>query len=106
MLAVSSRIVASVFAFAGCCFAASFGTVVPLHGSVSDIALDERHGRLYAASFTAYRVEVINTATKAALAPIAVSAPPSAVAVSPDNRFLVVGEYQKPIDPSNPSFAL
>ena len=46
------------------CFAANFGTVVPVHGTVSDIALDESRGRLYAANFTAYRVEVIHTSTR------------------------------------------
>jgi uncharacterized protein (TIGR03437 family) len=81
------------------CLAANFGTVVPVHGTVSDIALDERHGRVYAANFSAYRVEVVNTATNALLSPFSVPMPPSAVAVSPDNRFLVVGEYQAP-DPA------
>ena len=38
------------------------------------------------------------------LAPITVSAPPSAVAVSPDNRFLVIGEYQKPVSTPNGGF--
>jgi uncharacterized protein (TIGR03437 family) len=81
---------------AGSCVAATFGTVVPLHGTVSDIALDESRGRLYAANFSAYRVEVISTTSRAVLAPIVVASPPSAVAVSPDNRYLVIGEYQKP----------
>ncbi|MSV35208.1 MAG: hypothetical protein EXQ47_06355 [Bryobacterales bacterium] len=78
------------------CFAATFGTVVPIHGTVSDIALDERRGRVYAANFSAYRVEVVDTAGKRLLVPIPVTRPPSAVAVSPDNRFLVIGEYEIP----------
>lgn len=98
MLAVLFRSLGTALVLAGSCLAATFGTVVPVRGTVSDIALDESRGRLYAANFSAYRVEVIDTAAKALLAPIAVSAPPSAVAVSPDNRFLVIGEYQKPIN--------
>ena len=43
---------------------ATFGTVVPLDipvgGHVSDIVLDEPRGVLYAANFTARRIEVIS----------------------------------------------
>lgn len=78
------------------CFAASFGTVVPVHGMVSDIALDESRGRIYAANFSAYRVEVINTSTRKLATSIPTQNPPSAVAVSPDGRYLVIGEYQTP----------
>src|ERR1044071_5952467 len=42
--------------------AASFGTVVPIGGHASDIALDEARGVLYIANFTANRIEVMNTA--------------------------------------------
>jgi uncharacterized protein (TIGR03437 family) len=97
MLAVLFRALGAALVLAGSGFAATFGTVVPVRGAVSDIALDESRGRLYAANFGAYRVEVIDTAAKALLAPLAVPAPPSAVAVSPDSRFLVIGEYQKPV---------
>jgi uncharacterized protein (TIGR03437 family) len=96
MLAVLFRSFGAALVLAGSCLAATFGTVVPLHGTVSDIALDESRGRLYAANFSAYHVEVISTAGGTVLAPIAVASPPSAVAVSPDNRYLVIGEYQKP----------
>ena len=96
MLAVLFRSLGAVLVLAGSCLAATFGTLVPLHGTVSDIALDESRGQLYAANFSSYRVEVISTASKAVLSPILVTSPPSAVAVSPDNRYLVIGEYQKP----------
>ncbi len=72
--------------------AAYFGKVVPVRGSVSDIALDERHGRLYIANLTANRIEVMNLSDLSLGAPLLVSEPPSSVAVSPDNRYLVVGE--------------
>ena len=56
---------------AGAGSAATFGTVVPISGNVADIALDEARGRLYAANFGAYRVEVINTLSKTLQTPIA-----------------------------------
>jgi uncharacterized protein (TIGR03437 family) len=76
--------------------AATFGTVVQVHGAVADIALDEKDGLLFAANFSAYRVEVINIAGRTLVTNIPVTAPPSAVAVSPDNHYLVIGLYQTP----------
>lgn len=75
---------------------ATFGNVVQLHGSVSDLALDETRGHLFAANFTAYRVEVISTTTGQLLTNLPLPAPPSALAVSPDGHYLVVGLYQTP----------
>lgn len=76
--------------------AANFGTVVAVHGSVADIAVDAKDGLLFAANFSAFRVEVINIANRSLASNIPVSAPPSAVAVSPDNHYLVIGLYQTP----------
>jgi len=76
--------------------AATFGTVVPISGNAADIALDETRGHVYVANFGAYRVEVVSIASKALLTPIPIPAPPSALAVSPDAHYLVVGEYEKP----------
>src|SRR5438270_1365360 len=101
MLAVRFRIplVVLVWASVASCWAATFGTVVPIHGTVSDIALDERRNVVWAANLSAYRVEVVNIATKTLGTPLTVPMPPSAVAISPNHRFLLVGEYQKP-DPA------
>ncbi len=101
MLAVGLRIrwVMLVWTSAALCSAANFGSVVPIHGAVSDIALDERRGVVWAANFSAFRVEAVNIATKTLGTPLQVPMPPSAVALSPNRRFLVVGEYQKP-DPA------
>jgi uncharacterized protein (TIGR03437 family) len=79
--------------------AATFGTVVPVRGLPSDLALDARRGRLYVANLSASRVEVMNTTTLALEAPLAAPMPPSAVSISPDNRFLVVGQYDNFLDP-------
>jgi uncharacterized protein (TIGR03437 family) len=75
--------------------AATFGTAVPVRGTVSDIALDESRSRLYIANFGAGRIEVMNTADPkfGLLTPMTVSNPPSVVALSPGNHYLVVGEY-------------
>lgn len=73
------------------CYAATFGTVVPVRGSVSDIALDELRGKLYIANFTAGRIEVMNTSDRSLGTPMILSKPPSSIAMSPENRFLVVG---------------
>ena len=101
MLGVGFRIrwVIFVWAAAVSCWAGTFGTVVPIHGTVSDIALDERRGVVWAANFSAFRVEAVNIATKTLGTPLLVPMPPSALALSPNRRFLVVGEYQKP-DPA------
>ena len=98
MLAVRFRIPLGVCGLicALSCWGANFGTVVPINGTVSDIALDERRNVVWAANFSAYRVEQVYIPSQSLLAPLTVPMPPSAVAISPDDRFLVVGEYQKP----------
>src|ERR1700704_2361105 len=66
---------------------ATFGTVVPLDisgGHVSDLVLDEPRGVLYAANFTARRIEVISLADKKVIRKIDVAAQPAAMAMSPD----------------------
>ncbi|MEQ1885158.1 MAG: hypothetical protein ABL967_08860 [Bryobacteraceae bacterium] len=96
--------VAAVAMGASCAGAATLGTVVPIHGSVSDIAVDDSRGRLYAANFSGYRIEVVDRNSRKLLSPISVSAPPSAVALSPDSRYLVIGEYQRPIGDQDQGF--
>jgi uncharacterized protein (TIGR03437 family) len=74
------------------CSAAAFGAVVPIRGTVSDIALDESRGYVYAANFSAGQIEVMSAYNRALLAPLGVPLPPSCLAMSADSRFLVVGE--------------
>ncbi|MEQ1883423.1 MAG: hypothetical protein ABL967_00050 [Bryobacteraceae bacterium] len=76
--------------------AATFGSVVPVRGTVSDIALDESRHAVYAANFTAYRIEVIDISLRTIRTTISVSRPPSAIALSPNSRYLVIGEYETP----------
>lgn len=77
----------------GAASAATFGTAVPVRGTVSDLALDEGRGKLYIANLSAGRIEVMDTATRSIQSPMSVPLPPSAVTMSPDGRYLVVGEY-------------
>lgn len=83
-------IVLSVY-LAAAGFAGTFGTVVPIGGHASDIALDERRGVLYVANFAANRIEVMSTADNTLQAPMKVAPQPTSLALSPDARYLVVG---------------
>lgn len=80
------------------CQGGTFGSVVPVQGTVSDIALDESRGAVYAANFSAYRVEVIDIGSRTIKSFFSVNRPPSSVALSLNGRYLVIGEYEKPLD--------
>lgn len=83
----------AVFSLGAASYAATFGTEVPVRGTVSDIALDEVRRVLYIADLSAWRIDVMNIADRSFATPMLVFKPPSAVALSPDSRFLVVGHY-------------
>jgi uncharacterized protein (TIGR03437 family) len=86
--------------FAVSASAATLGTVVPIPGHMSDIAVDAGRGVLYAANFTANRIEVVSLATHSLQTPIIVAAQPSSVALSPDGQYLVVGHYANTTNPN------
>jgi uncharacterized protein (TIGR03437 family) len=73
--------------------AATFGTVVPIAGQSSDIALDESRGLLYIANFTANRIEVMSTSDGTIRSSMNVAAQPGAISLSPDNQFLIVAHF-------------
>ena len=85
------------------CHAATFGTAVPVRGTVSDLALDESRGRLYLANFSAGRIEILNTRDLSFGAPVSLAAAPSALALSPDNHYLVAGSYAAYATPAPPA---
>ncbi|MBZ5592186.1 MAG: hypothetical protein LAP39_08115 [Acidobacteriia bacterium] len=91
---------AVVSGFIGVASAGTFGTVVPIRGHVSDIALDQARGLVYAANFTASRIELISTADLSLQTPLFVANQPSSLALSPDGRYLVVGHYANPAAPT------
>ncbi len=73
--------------------AASFGTVVPIGGHASDIALDESRGVLYVANFTANRIEVMSTTSLAIRSSMNVASQPGSLTLSPDNQYLLVTHF-------------
>jgi uncharacterized protein (TIGR03437 family) len=86
----------SIMMAAGCiapAAAASFGTVVPIVGSASDIALDETRGRLYIANFTSNRIDVLSTSDNTVHSSINLLKVPSSITLSPDGHFLLVTNY-------------
>src|SRR5215471_1267484 len=73
--------------------AATFGTVVPIGGHASDIALDESRGLLYIANFTANRIEVMSTTDYSIHTSMNVAPQPAALAISGDSKYLMVAHY-------------
>jgi uncharacterized protein (TIGR03437 family) len=74
-------------------WAGTFGKVVPIGGHASDIAVDERRGVVYVSNFTANRIEVMSMANETLATPMEVALQPASLALSPDNRYLVVAHY-------------
>lgn len=85
-------LLAPVFS-AGLTVAATFGTVVPIGGHASDIALDEKRGVLYIANFTANQIDVMSLRTNTIQRSINVARQPSAIALSRDGRWLAITHY-------------
>src|SRR5215467_13334883 len=88
--------------------AATFGSVVPIGGHASDIALDEARRVLYIANFTANRIEVMSTADYSIRTSMNVAPQPSALAISGDSKYLMVAHYGSlnPPDPSRNAITL
>ena len=73
--------------------AATFGTVVPIGGQASDIALDEPRGVLYIANFTANQIDVMSLADNTIHSSISVAPQPASLALSPDGNYLVIVHF-------------
>jgi len=73
--------------------AATFGTVVPIGGTPSDIALDEPRGVLYIADFGCACIDVMNLSDNSIQSSINVAAFPAAIALSPNGQYLVAVHY-------------
>lgn len=80
-----------LFTAAAC--AATFGTVVPIGGHASDLALDEARGVVYVANFTANRIEVMSIRDNSIRTSINVAPQPGGIAISPDGQYLVVAHF-------------
>jgi uncharacterized protein (TIGR03437 family) len=93
-------------AFAAAAWGGSFGTVVSIGGQASSVALDEPRGVLYIANFTANRIEVMSLSNYAIQTSINVAAQPSALALSPDDRFLVITHFGNAAPPASANNAV
>ena len=80
-------------ALAAAAWGGTFGTVVPIGGQASDIALDEARGVLYIANFAANRIEVMDTSSLTIPRSINVNPLPGSIALSPDGQYLLVAHY-------------
>lgn len=69
---------------------ATFGTVISLGGTPSDIVLDESRGKLYLVNSSANRVDVYDYVNQQKLSSIPVGSRPLAAAMSMDNAYLYV----------------
>jgi uncharacterized protein (TIGR03437 family) len=76
--------------------------VVPLGGHVSDLALDETRGVIYAANFTASQIDVVSLSDLTRRSSMAVAAQPGSLALSPDGRTLLVTHYANFLPPGTP----
>jgi DNA-binding beta-propeller fold protein YncE len=72
---------------------ATFGDVIQLGGTPSDVVLDESRARLYLVNSPANRVDVYDYAQQTLLGSIAVGQVPLSGALSMDNQFLYVGNH-------------
>jgi len=94
---ITIALAAALASVAAPAHAASFGTVVPIAGQASDIALDETRSVLYIANFTASTIEVMSTANNAINSSMNVAAQPGALALSHvganSDQYLLVAHY-------------
>ena len=90
---ITRRVMVLGLACSALASAAPFGKVVAIGGQAADLAIDEGRNVLYIANFTANRIEEMSLATGAIRTSINVSSQPSSLALSPDNRYLVIGHY-------------
>jgi YVTN family beta-propeller protein len=73
---------------------ATFGTIVALGGTPSDIVIDEGRGRLYLVNSNANRVDIYDYNAKRLTGQIRVGTFPLAAALSPDGAYLYVTNTQ------------
>src|SRR5215831_19668265 len=99
---ISIALAAALTSVAPSSVAATFGTVVPIGGHASDIALDESRGLLYVANFTANRIEVMSTTDYSIHTSMNVAPQPGALAISADSKYLLIAHYGN-ITPPDPS---
>ena len=83
--------------------AAALGTVVPIGGQASDLALDEGRGLLYIANFTANRIEVMSLSYNTVHPSMNVAPQPGSIPLSPDGNYLLVAHFGNYVAPGSPA---
>jgi len=73
---------------------ATFGSVINLGGTPSDVVLDEARGRIYSVNSSANRVDVLSLSERKLMKSISVGNFPLAAALSPDNAYLYITNTQ------------
>src|SRR5262245_32970671 len=68
----------------------TFGEVVPLGGTPSDVVLDEARGRLYLVNPAANRIDIYDYNVKSVVGTYGVGTNPIAAAISMDGTYLYV----------------
>ena len=69
---------------------ATFGDVIPLNGTPSDLVLDEARQRVYMVNPTANRVDILSMGTRKLMKSVNTGTYPLSAAMSPDGAFLYV----------------
>jgi len=88
---------------------ATFGQVIPLGGTPSDIVLDESRQQLYLVNSATNQVQIYNYASQQVTGSITVGTTPLSAAMSMDNHYLYVTNHGSAslsvIDLTNPSYS-
>ena len=69
---------------------ATFGDVIPLNGTPSDLVLDEARQRVYMVNPSANRVDILSMGTRKLMKSVNTGTYPLSAAMSPDGAFLYV----------------
>ena len=77
--------------------AATFGTVVPIAGSPTDIVYDSSRNRVYIVDTTQNRIDVYSPPQRTLISPIPVDAQPLSAAVSRDGKYLYVTSFSSSV---------
>ena len=94
-----TAVLAALLMTTSAAWAGTFGSVVPIRGHASDIALDETRGVLYATNFGAGRIDVVSLAKHSVVSSFNVAPYPGSIALSPDGEYLLIahfGNFQAP----------
>jgi uncharacterized protein (TIGR03437 family) len=85
---IGARITAAIFLLGACGYGATLGRSIALAGGATDLALDERRGRVYLPSGVLNQIQIYNIQRQGFETAIPTDATPLGVAISRDGKFL------------------